>query len=120
MGPALVVPVCFRVTSSLAPHLDRLGLKNFEFAKPFLLIDALHGKARSLRTSLEGHWLAWLDHDVWPHPETAFFDVGSLDVYLDAVSSKASIALGNFRSLNTGVLFAGWTCEGEGSSTSGP
>ena len=106
-------PFVFGVTSSLAPHLDALGLKNFEFAKPFLLIDALHGRARSLRDQpRKGHWLAWLDHDVWPHPETAFSDVGSLDVYLDAVDAKASIALGNFRSLNTGVLFARLDLQG--------
>ena len=107
-------PFAFGVTSSLAPHLDALGLKNFEFAKPFLLIDALHGRARTLRDQpRKGHWLAWLDHDVWPHPETAFDEsLGSLDVYLDAVSSKASIALGNFRSLNTGVLFARLDVQG--------
>lgn len=106
-------PFVFGVTSSIAAELEALGLKHFEFAKPFLLVAALHGKARSLvGTPRKGHWLAWLDHDVWPHPRYAYADTGSLDAQLDAVDPRASLALGNFRSLNTGVLFARLDVQG--------
>ena len=114
-GPALVVPVRVRRYFFLSAHLDQLGLKNFEFAKPFLLIDALHGRARSLRDQpRRGHWLAWLDHDVWPHPETAFSEVGSRIWMRSPVRRRSHWAI--FSSLNTGVLFAG---RAGPSSTSG-
>ena len=106
----------FFVTNALAPAIHATGLRHFEYAKPFALVAAAHGRAaRGLARSrggsardraAAGDWLAWLDHDCWPHHAHGYDEaVGGLDAYLDAVPPGASVAIGNFRSLNTGVVF---------------
>ena len=106
----------FFVTNALAPAIHATGLRHFEYAKPFALVAAAHGRAaRGLARSrggsardraAAGDWLAWLDHDCWPHHAHGYDEaIGGLDAYLDAVPPGASVAIGNFRSLNTGVVF---------------
>ena len=83
----------FSVTNKFANILRRVGLKNWEFAKIFALVEVTY--------TMRPDYILWLDHDVWPNPLSS-----SIEPFINELElmDEASLALGNFRSLNTGVI----------------
>jgi hypothetical protein len=84
----------FYVVDWFAEMLINSDLTKWEFAKIFMMQDALYKYPGSA-------WVIWVDHDTWFNPREAYRPI---DLWLAAVPRSKSVALANLRALSTVVV----------------